>query len=119
MYNSSQYPENGNANLYQAQSNYAPPPYMNQQPLYPPLAPAQSTGNGMAVAGLVLGIIGMLAWLLPIVGLPTAIVGIILAARGRNALSGRTMATVGLVLSIIALAFALINAAAGAYMATH
>ena len=60
-------------------------------------------GRGQAVAGLVLGIIGLLAWLIPLLGLPVSIVGIVLSALGRRSVSRRTMATIGLVLSIISL----------------
>ena len=90
------------------------------QPGYPqpygvPVLPDQN--GGQAIAGLVLGIISMLAWLLPICGLPVAIVGIVLSALGRKSVSRRTMATVGLVLSIIGLVLTLGNAALGVLMA--
>lgn len=86
-------------------------------PVAPVAQPAQS--NGQAVAGLVLGIISMIAWLLPVIGLPTSIVGLILSLRGKGKLSGRTMATVGVVLTSIALGLAIINAILGAAMAMH
>ena len=95
-------------------------PPANQYPAYPGMPPGvmypPEQGRGKAVAGLVLGIISMIAWLLPIVGLPISIVGIVLAAQGRRSVSRRTLATVGLVLSIIALVLTLINAALGAYL---
>lgn len=75
--------------------------------------------GGMALAGMILGIISMVAWLLPFVGLPVSVVGLILSALGRASVSRRTMATVGLVLSILALALTLCNAAAGVYMNMH
>jgi hypothetical protein len=79
--------------------------------------PAQ--GNGSAVASLVLGIISMIAWLLPILGVPLSIVGIVLGNRGRRLLVQRGMATTGLTLSIIALVLALLNAVAGVLLAIH
>ena len=113
-----QYPNNP----YNAQQgNYAPPPPPQYayppMPLYAPALPVEK--NGAAVAGLVIGIISMVAWLLPIVGVPLSIVGLILASRGRRLFTNRTMATAGLVLCIIALVLALINSAAGAMMAMH
>ncbi len=64
--------------------------------------------NGMAIAGLVVGIISLILWWIPFFGLVPPIVGIILSNLGRRAATGRTMAIVGLVLSIIALVLALI-----------
>jgi hypothetical protein len=63
-------------------------------------------GNGLAVAGLVLGIVSLVAEVIIVlwpVGLPVAVVGVVLSALGRRSLSRRKMATWGLVLSIIAL----------------
>ena len=65
-------------------------------------------GDGLAVAGLVFGIISMFTWLLWFLGLPFSIVGIILSALGRRSARRRTMATVGLVLSIISLVLAIV-----------
>ena len=45
------------------------------------------------------------------------ITGAILTTLGRRSVSRRTMATVGLVLSIIGLILTLLNAIAGAYLA--
>lgn len=93
----------------------SPYPSMPNQPGYGvpnPYAPYSGVGvtpsqlepgRGQAVAGLVLGIIGLLAWLVPLLGVPVSIVGIVLSALGRRSVSRRTMATVGLVLSIISL----------------
>ncbi len=68
--------------------------------------------NGKATAGLVLGIIGMIAWLIPLFGYPVNIVGIILSAIGRKS-ENKSKATVGLVLSIIGLVLTLGNSIAG------
>ncbi|GAC1375332.1 MAG: hypothetical protein NVSMB44_43850 [Ktedonobacteraceae bacterium] len=70
-----------------------------------------------AVIGFVLSIISMIAWLLPIVGLPMCISSIVLVVLGRRSVSRRTMATVGLMLSIIALILTVLNALLGAYQA--
>jgi hypothetical protein len=58
----------------------------------------------MAVAGLVLGILSLVTWWFLYVGLPIAIVGIIMGALGRRSVSRRGIATAGLVCSIIGLA---------------
>jgi hypothetical protein len=63
--------------------------------------------KGKATAGLVLGIIGLTVWLIPFVGafssIVCSIIGIVLSAQGRRSPTGATMATAGLILSIIAL----------------
>lgn len=59
-------------------------------------------GNGVAVASLVLGITGMLAWLIPFIGLPINLTGLILGMFGWKS-SSRDMATAGMVLSSIGL----------------
>jgi hypothetical protein len=61
----------------------------------------------------------MIAWLIPLIGVPTSIVGIVLAALGRRSVSRRTMATVGLVLASIALVLALCDFAFGVYFAVQ
>ena len=56
--------------------------------------------NNKAIAGLVLGITSLLAWLLPLLGYPVSIVGIIMGALGKKS-EKKNIAIVGLVLSII------------------
>lgn len=70
--------------------------------------------NGKATTGLVLGIIGLMAWVLPIVGLPVTIVGLIFGIKGLKSLK-RTVAVVAIVLSIIGLVASIINMSIGAY----
>ena len=90
----------------------APPPQqpVAPQPQYQP--PPQPQGNGMAVAGMVLGIIGVVLICAPYIGLPCAIVAVILSALGKKKSkltgTGGGMATAGLVLSIIALGLTLL-----------
>ena len=61
----------------------------------------------MAVAALVLGIIGLIAWLLPILGYPVTIVGLVLGIKSVKsekrgmAIAGIVMCSIGLVLSLI------------------
>lgn len=100
----------------------APPPVTTAMPAPPtPLVtpisaiPQASPNDGKATAALVLGIIGMIMWCLPILGLPIGIVGIVLGAKGLDS-SKRGMAMAGLIMSILCVAFALVNAGIGAYM---
>ena len=63
--------------------------------------------NGMAIAGLVLGIVSLVFCWIAFVGLIAGIVGLILSVMGRkNCQPGQTgMVTAGLVLSIIGVVF--------------
>ncbi len=118
-----QYADNPNQYNAQSENGYPPPPptygysyppVQGYVPAYPP-QPVQT--NGAAVAALVIGIISMIAWLLPIAGIPLSIVGIVYGNRGRRLFTNRAMATTGLVLCIIALVLAAINGLAGAMLA--
>lgn len=71
-------------------------------------------GKGKSIAGLVLGIVGIVCGLLSgwfsIIGLPVAIVGLVLSIQGGKAAKAETgkaggIATAGLVLGIIAVVF--------------
>ena len=74
--------------------------------------PQPNTGsNGLAIASLVLGIVSLVlvaafSWMLwvSIAGLCLGIVGTILGVMGRKNDTGRTMATAGMILSIIGIA---------------
>jgi hypothetical protein len=71
--------------------------------------------DGKALAGLVLGLVGLFAWCLPIVGLPVGVIGIVMGAKGLKS-NRRGMAMAGLILSSICVVLALVNAAIGAYL---
>lgn len=71
-----------------------------------------------AQSGMVIGIIAMVAWLLPILGLPAAISGIVVSIQGLKAYPN-TKAVVGLILCIIGLVLTIINAVAGVLMAMN
>ncbi len=98
---------------YSQESYFQPPPPYSQQAYVPPTyaaplpygvpARAPDKSMGFAIAGLVLGIIAIVSSWYPVCGLPIPIIGIVMSALGRRSVSYRTMATVGLVLSIIAL----------------
>src|SRR6202030_1373950 len=89
---------------YAQQSYYPPAPNVMYppQPAYTPYGgyrPAQTNGPG--IASLVLGIIGVIIFWVPFVGLPVSIVGLALAAVGMKRIDGKGFAIAGLVLSII------------------
>lgn len=64
--------------------------------------------KGFAIAGLVLGIINLLAWLFPLLGYIVGIVGIIMSVKGLKS-SGKGLAIAGLVMCIIGLLLSLGN----------
>jgi hypothetical protein len=113
------YAQPGYSQPYGNDQQYAPPPppqpaygYAPPSP-YPgygaPMAPPEK-GSGLAIAGLVLGIVSLVLSFFWFCSPPISIVGIVLSALGRRSISRRTMATVGLVLSIIALGLSLLFA---------
>lgn len=105
--------QNPYANPNAVQNPYAQPPmiqqqpYMPQQPYYPGMAPYGDPGA--AKTGTIIGYIGLGAWLLPILGLPLAIIGLIFARKGKS-----SKATT---LNVIALILSIINSVIGAAMA--
>jgi hypothetical protein len=112
------------ATPYPPVPGYTPPPpayfYPPAYPAYPaypgaygPPMPQPDKVGGVAIGGFVLGVISMIAWLLPVLGLSLGIPGIILSAIGRTSTTRRTLATWGLVLSIIALVLAVGNGVLG------
>lgn len=70
-----------------------------------------------SIAALVLGIIGLLAWLIPLIGFPITIVGLVLSTKGMRA--KKAYATAGLVLNIIGLFLTIANSAIGAFMGAN
>lgn len=72
--------------------------------------------KGMSIASLVLGIVGLVAWCLPLLGYPVSIVGIILGAVGMKK-GGKGMAIAGIILCALCLIATLVNSIAGAMMA--
>lgn len=76
----------------------------------------QTKPNSMAIASFVLGLCGIIAWLLPLVGYPVTILGIVFGAISRKTQkNGFNMA--GLILSIIFLLVTLGNSAYGVFLA--
>ena len=73
---------------------------------------------GLGIAALVLGIVGILAWIIPIIGLPVGVVALILGIMGLKK-SNKGMSIAGIVLGIICLVLTIINGAIGAYQGFH
>ena len=66
-----------------------------------------------STTALTLGLISIIAWLIPLFGYPVTICGIVYSSKGLKSQSGKGKATAGLVLSIIFLIVTLINSIAG------
>lgn len=71
--------------------------------------------KGFSIASMVLGIIGFVAWCLPLLGYPVCITGLILGIVGINK-GGKGMAIAGIVMCSITLLLTLVNSAIGAYL---
>jgi hypothetical protein len=85
-------------------------------PVPDPYASAPTpAGDGKAIWSLCLGLFGLIALILPTIGLPTTITGLVLGIKSVNG-PRKGMATAGIVLSIIGLVLSTGNAALGAYM---
>lgn len=74
----------------------------------------EKASSEKAMISLVLGILGMIAWIIPIIGLPVQIVGLVF---GIKTWGSSKKSVVGVVLCIIGLVLSVGNAAIGAYMA--
>jgi hypothetical protein len=91
---------------------------MNQQQIDPlsGRGPVPADLRATATWAFVLGIASLVAWLLPIVGLPVSAAGLGLGVAGRRS-SRRGMAIFAIVLASIGLALTIGNAGLGAYHA--
>lgn len=87
------------------------PPYN-----YAPNNSAEKKNNGQATASLILGIVSLFACIIPLLGYPCSIVGLVLGIVGKKKKAGGT-AIAGIVLSSIGLACTLINSVVGAMLA--
>lgn len=121
-------PYSNNAYPYNVQQgSYPPPPpssYVDPTtPAYPgpsgvPMQ-QQTQSNGSAVAALVLGIISMIAWLIPILGVILTCIGFALVKRARRVPFQPGMIKAAQVLCTIALVLSLLNWFAGFLIAMH
>lgn len=84
---------------------------------YNPTSNSSSTASNkkasMAMVGFILGLCSIGAWLIPIIGYPVTIIGIIFSSIGMNS-ANKDKAIIGLVLSIVFLIVTLINSILGA-----
>lgn len=62
--------------------------------------PIDNTAPDTSLAPLILGIVSLVAWLIPIIGLPVSIFGVVLSAK-RNRNGCLTMSIIGVVLSLL------------------
>lgn len=74
-----------------------------------------SSKNWMAIASLVIGVIGLCAWIIPLIGCPTTIIGLVLGVLGLKS-DQRTLAIVGIVLCSLTLLATIVNGVFGAYL---
>ena len=65
-----------------------------------------------AYIGLILGLISVVAWIIPLFGYPITICGIVFSSKGINSIK-KNKAITGLILSIIFLTFTFINSIIG------
>ncbi len=93
---------------------------MDDNPYRAPQSPLptkkSSKGKGKATASLVLGLVSIITWIIPLIGLPTTITGLVLGIQGLGP-KKRTRAAVGIALSTLFLVITIINAILGAMMA--
>ncbi len=89
---------------------------MQHQYPYRPSQSADPSKDKYAIMGLVVGIVNLGAWLLPICGLPFALVGIGLGIAGLSS-NQRGMAIAVIVLSGFGLLATACNASLGAWLA--
>jgi len=72
-----------------------------------PAVPVRSGGNGLSIASLVCGIVGIIVGFLPICGafvaVPLGILSVIFGAIGRKSATSKGMAIAGLVLGVLAI----------------
>jgi len=77
--------------------------------------PARAQYRGTS-ASAILGVLSLLAWLLPLVGLPLALVGVGMGVSHIANNQSVRWARVGVVLNLVGLMLATANAAIGAYL---
>lgn len=78
-----------------------------------PSAPPRPIAGGNT--GFVLGLVNILTWFIPVIGLPLSIWGLVASIKARNRGAGGK-ALAGIILNSIALLLTLLNAAVGAYL---
>lgn len=77
--------------------------------------PEVKKNPGIGIVALVMGILGLLAWCIPIVGFPVGIIALVFGIVAINK-SNKAMSIAGIVMGVICLIATVINGAIGAYM---
>jgi len=80
-----------------------------------PIISQNPAPENKATISLILGIIGMIFWIIPIIGLPVQIIGLIKGIKSMKS-EKRSRAIAGITLCIIGIVLSIINASIGAYM---
>ncbi|MFI5385714.1 MAG: hypothetical protein ACHQ50_06285 [Fimbriimonadales bacterium] len=80
--------------------------------------PSQAATGGRGNLALILGIIGLVAWCLPIVGFPVGITAIIFGVKATKT-EDRTKGQVAIILGIFCLLFSIANGIVGAIWALN
>ena len=81
---------------------------MNHEEDYVELVPNEGGGNGMSVAALVLGILGVVMNLIPIIPYIMGILAVVLGVNGRSKERSKGMALAGIILGIATISFKLL-----------
>ena len=63
--------------------------------------------NGKTTAGFVLALVSLITWIIPLFGLPTSIIGLVLSINGRKE-SNSGMALAGIITSLVGICFAIL-----------
>lgn len=72
--------------------------------------------GGKSIASFVLGLVGIIAWILPLIGYPVTITGLVLGCIARKK-EKNAFSLTGIILSSITLGITLINSIIGVIMA--
>jgi len=93
---------------------------MEELPAKDPVATASGSANArpMAITSLVIGVFNLCAWVLPICGIPLGMLGVVLGYFELKDPEVKTLAMVGIVLSVIGLILACVNSFFGALIST-
>lgn len=75
----------------------------------------ESYANGKAIASFIIGLIGMISWLIPIFSYASCIPGLIIGIQSKKE-SKSWQSTTGIILCIISLCLALANSILGVIM---
>src|SRR5574344_1460364 len=94
------------SSLNEPNMNYQFNPYNMplRYPPQPPIYPYSKDKRGFATTSFVLGLIGIIAWIIPLFGFPITIIGLIFGIKGSKS-TRKGLANSGIVLSIIKLIF--------------